>query len=353
MKTIHIQASREYDVWIGVGLLDKCGERIAAAVPGAEKAVVYTDTTVFPLYAKRVIDSLQKAGFTVMPDYFLPGEGSKTLRNWEHILRFLAENRVTRSDVVIALGGGVIGDMVGFAAACDQRGVRFVQIPTTLLAAVDSSVGGKTAVDHPMGKNFVGTFWQPSLVLCDTDTLQTLPDEVRRDGCAEIIKYGVLDGDALFSKLENSLPGELTEEILARCVEIKRDIVAGDEFDTGVRHLLNLGHTAAHAAELLSDYALSHGSAVAMGLVSMARACAARGLCSPSDAMRVEKLVQKYALPTELPYTADALAEAALSDKKRTGASLSLVTIEGLGNCSVRKIPAANYAAWLRQGGAR
>ena len=342
MKTIHVTASREYDVVIGAGLLGECGRLIAAAVPGAEKAVVYTDTTVFPLYAKRVTESLKAAGFTVLQDYFLAGEHSKTFRNWERILRFFTENRVSRSDVVVALGGGVVGDMVGFAAACYQRGVRLVQIPTTLLAAVDSSVGGKTAVDLPAGKNLIGAFWQPSLVICDTDTLQTLPDAVRRDGCAEIIKYGVLDGETLFSKLEKSLPDEIPEDILARCVEIKRDIVGADEFATG-----------AHAAELLSDYSLPHGSAVAMGLCCMARACAARGLCTEEDAARIEALVKKCGLPTELPYMAEALANAALSDKKRAGSTLPVITVEGLGRCAVRKIDASDYAEWLRQGGAQ
>ena len=203
------------------------------------------------------------------------------------------------------------------------------------------------------GKNLIGAFWQPSLVLCDTDTLQTLPDAVRRDGCAEIIKYGVLDGETLFSKLEKSLPDEIPEDILARCVEIKRDIVGADEFDTGARHLLNLGHTAAHAAELLSDYSLSHGSAVAMGLCCMARACAARGLCTEEDAARIEALVKKCGLPTELPYMAEALANAALSDKKRAGSTLPVITVEGLGRCAVRKIDASDYAEWLRQGGAQ
>lgn len=353
MKTIHVKASREYDVVIGAGLLGECGQRIAAAVPGAEKAVVYTDTTVFPLYAKRVTDSLKAAGFTVLPASFSAGERSKTLPNWEKILHFFAENRVSRSDVVIALGGGVVGDMVGFAAACYQRGVRLVQIPTTLLAAVDSSVGGKTAVDHPEGKNLIGAFWQPSLVLCDTDTLQTLPADVRRAGCAEIIKYGVLDGETLFAELERNLPDTVSEDILARCVEIKRNIVAGDEFDTGARHLLNLGHTAAHAAELLSDYSLPHGEAVAMGLVSMARACAVRGLCSGETAARIEGLVKKCSLPTDLPYTADALAKAALSDKKRAGSTLPVITVEGLGRCAACKIDAFSYIEWLRQGGAR
>lgn len=353
MKTIHVTASREYDVVIGAGLLGECGERIAAAVPGAEKAVVYTDTTVYPLYAKRVTDSLKAAGFAVLECVFPAGERSKTLDTWQKMLRFLAENRVSRSDVAVALGGGVAGDMAGFAAACYQRGVRLVQIPTTLLAAVDSSVGGKTAVDLPEGKNLVGAFWQPSLVLCDTGTLQTLPEAVRRDGCAEIIKYGVLDGEALFSALENSLPDTISEDILARCVEIKRDIVAADEFDTGARRLLNLGHTAAHAAELLSDYSLSHGSAVAMGLCAMARACAVRELCTDEDATRIESLIKKCGLPTELPYTAEALAAAALSDKKRAGSTLPIITIEGLGRCAVRKINASDYAVWLRQGGAK
>lgn len=353
MKTIHATASREYDVVIGAKLLDECGERIAAAVPGAEKAVICTDSTVHPLYAERVAASLKAAGFAVLEYVFPAGERSKTLDTWQKILCFLAENRVSRSDVVIALGGGVVGDMAGFAAACYQRGVPLVQIPTTLLAAVDSSVGGKTAVDLPAGKNLVGAFWQPSLVLCDTGTLQTLPEAVRRDGCAEIIKYGVLDGEALFSALENSLPDTISEDILARCVEIKRDIVAADEFDTGARRLLNLGHTAAHAAELLSDYSLSHGSAVAMGLCAMARACAVRGLCTAEDAARIEALIKKCGLPTELPYTAEALAAAALSDKKRAGSTLPIITIEGLGHCSVRKIGASDYTAWLSQGGAK
>ena len=353
MKTIHVTASREYDVVIGAGLLDECGGRIAAAVPGAEKAVVCTDSTVYPLYAGRVAGSLKTAGFAVLEYVFPAGERSKTLDTWQQMLAFLAENRVSRSDVVVALGGGVTGDMAGFAAACYQRGVRLVHLPTTLLAAVDSSVGGKTAVDLPAGKNLVGAFWQPSLVVCDTDTLRTLPDAVRRDGCAEIIKYGVLDGEAFFAKLENSLPDEISEAILGRCVEIKRDIVAADEFDTGARHLLNLGHTAAHAAELLSGYSLSHGSAVAMGLCSMARACAARGLCTDEDAARIEALIKKCGLPTELPYTVEALAEAALSDKKRAGSALPVIAVEGLGRCAVRKISASDYAGWLRQGGVK
>ena len=353
MRCVEVRAGRPYEVFIGRGLMDAAGGMIVEALGGTRMAAILTDDTVDALYGARVEQALSESGLRTCRFALPHGEAHKTLATWEKMLAFLSEQGMTRADAVVALGGGVPGDVAGFAAACYQRGVRLVQIPTTLLAAVDSSVGGKTAVDLPAGKNLIGAFWQPSLVICDTDTLQTLPEAVRRDGCAEIIKYGVLDGAALFSRLENSLPNEIPEEILARCVEIKRDIVAADEFDTGARHLLNLGHTAAHAAELLSDYSLSHGSAVAMGLCSMARACAARGLCTEEDAARIEALIKKCGLPTELPYTAEALANAALSDKKRAGSTLPIITVEGLGRCAVRKIAASDYAEWLRQGGAK
>ena len=351
MKTIHISASRSYDVMIGAGLLADCGALISA-VTGACTAALIADSTVSALYGEKVKESLRQAGFRTAEYVFPAGEESKTLSTWQKIVGFLADNRLSRSDIVVALGGGVTGDMAGFAAASYQRGIRFVQIPTTLLAAVDSSVGGKTAVDLPQGKNLVGAFWQPSLVLCDTDTLRSLPKKIYIDGCAEVIKCGVLGGENFFAELEKTLPGELNEAIIARCIELKRDIVAEDEFDTGRRHLLNLGHTAAHAAEILSEYTVSHGSAVAMGLVSMARTCRKRGICPSEDAQRIEDLIRKCALPTELPYSADALCDAARADKKRVGDSLPLVVIEGLGRCTVQKIDSKNYAEWLRQGGA-
>lgn len=353
MKTIHVNASREYDVVLGMGLLAQCGERMAETLPGAEKIALVADETVGALYAGRVRGSLEAAGFSVSEFVFPPGEAAKTLETWQALLGFLAGQRLTRSDAVAALGGGVTGDLAGFAAACYQRGIRYVQLPTTLLAAADSSVGGKTAVDHPAGKNLAGAFWQPSLVLCDTDTLQTLPPAEYRRGCAELIKYGVLDGEELFSALENTLPDAVGEDVLARCVEIKKTIVATDELDTGARRLLNLGHTAAHAAETLSGFTLAHGDAVAMGLVSIARACAARGLCPRADAERIEALCRQCGLPVELPYPVSELCGAALADKKRRGAELSLVVIEGLGKCSVRSIPADAYAEWLSAGGAR
>ena len=351
MKTIHVTASREYDVCIGPGLLDECGERIAA-VTGKRTAAVVTDSTVAPLYADKVCASLERAGFDLCRTVFPAGEASKTLATYADILGFLAERRLTRSDIVVALGGGVTGDMAGFAAATYLRGVRFVQLPTTLLAAVDSSVGGKTAVDLPAGKNMAGAFCQPSLVLCDTDVLAALPEDVFRDGCAEAVKTGVLAGEALFSLLESGAPRDRLEEIVARCVEYKRSIVAEDEFDTGKRRLLNLGHTVGHAVELCSGYGVSHGKAVSMGLAAMALACAHRGLCARKTAERIVSALEKNGLPAALPYETRALTEAAMSDKKREGSRLPLVVIEDIGRCRTETVPAAELETWLREGGA-
>ena len=350
MKTITVSASRDYDVCIGAGLLKTCGERLAA-LPGIRAAAVVTDSIVAGLYADTVCAALERAGLRVCRFVFPAGEAFKTLRTYGELLGFLADNRLTRSDVLVALGGGVTGDMTGFAAATYLRGIRFVQLPTTLLAAVDSSVGGKTGVDLPEGKNMAGAFWQPSLVLCDTDTLKTLPDDVRRDGFAEMVKTGVLAGETLFSRLEQG-DGPDREEIIAACVEVKRSIVSRDERDTGLRRLLNLGHTAGHAIELCSDYSISHGRAVAMGLGIMVRACARRGLCPAGDAERVLSLLERSGLSVSTPFPAETLAEAALSDKKRTGEGQPLVLVEGIGRCRIETVPREELSGWFRDGGA-
>ena len=351
MKTIHVTASRDYDVLVGPGLLRACGPRIAA-VTGACTAAVITESTVAPLYLDAVCASLAEAGFSVIRYVFPAGEESKTLSTYGSVLSFLAENRLTRSDILVALGGGVTGDMAGFAAATYQRGIRFVQLPTTLLSMVDSSVGGKTAVDLPAGKNMAGAFWQPSLVLCDTDALSTLPESVYRDGCAEIVKTGVLAGERLFSAVEKGVDPSRREEIIAACVEFKRSIVAEDEYDTGKRHLLNLGHTAGHAAERLSDYSISHGRAVAMGLGTVVRACARRGLCPADTAERILSALERSGLPTALPYAPKDLAAAALADKKREGDRLPLIVIRGIGDCRIETIPGGEFEIWLQDGGA-
>ena len=351
MKTVHIDASRSYDVRIGRGLLDDCGRQIAERVRCASAAVV-ADDTVYALYGERVCASLEAAGVRTVCYVFPHGEKSKNLLEYAKILNFLAENRVTRADVLIALGGGVTGDLGGFAAATYLRGIPFVQLPTTLLAAVDSSVGGKTAVDLPAGKNLAGAFYQPELVLCDLDTLDSLPREIFLDGCAEVIKYAVLGSRELFALLADIPSGKGLEEVTARCVEMKRDFVQSDERDRGARQMLNLGHTFGHAVEASSRFTLSHGKSVAIGMAMILRAACSRGLCSAETRDAVIALLQRYGLPTECPYPADMLLGALSADKKIFGTRLNLVVPTDIGACRLLPVGVDELSGWLRDGGA-
>ena len=351
MKTVHIDASRSYDVRIGRGLLDVCGRQIAERVRCASAAVV-ADDTVYALYGERVCASLEAAGVRTVCYVFPHGEKSKNLLEYAKILNFLAENRVTRADALIALGGGVTGDLGGFAAATYLRGIPFVQLPTTLLAAVDSSVGGKTAVDLPAGKNLAGAFYQPELVLCDLDTLDSLPREIFLDGCAEVIKYAVLGSRELFALLADIPSGKGLEEVTARCVEMKRDFVQSDELDRGARQMLNLGHTFGHAVEASSRFTLSHGKSVAIGMAMILRAACSRGLCSAETRDAVIALLQRYGLPTECPYPADMLLGALSADKKIFGTRLNLVVPTDIGACRLLPVGVDELSGWLRDGGA-
>ena len=351
MKTVHIDASRSYDVRIGRGLLDDCGRQIAERVRCASAAVV-ADDTVYALYGERVCASLEAAGVRTVCYVFPHGEKSKNLLEYAKILNFLAENRVTRADALIALGGGVTGDLGGFAAATYLRRIPFVQLPTTLLAAVDSSVGGKTAVDLPAGKNLAGAFYQPELVLCDLDTLNSLPREIFLDGCAEVIKYAVLGSRELFALLADIPSGKGLEEVTARCVEMKRDFVQSDELDRGARQMLNLGHTFGHAVEASSRFTLSHGKSVAIGMAMILRAACSRGLCSAETRDAVIALLQRYGLPTECPYPADMLLGALSADKKIFGTRLNLVVPTDIGACRLLPVGVDELSGWLRDGGA-
>ena len=351
MKTVHIDASRSYDVHIGRGLLDDCGRQIAERVRCASAAVV-ADDTVYALYGERVCASLEAAGVRTVCYVFPHGEKSKNLLEYAKILNFLAENRVTRADALIALGGGVTGDLGGFAAATYLRGIPFVQLPTTLLAAVDSSVGGKTAVDLPAGKNLAGAFYQPELVLCDLDTLDSLPREIFLDGCAEVIKYAVLGSRELFALLADIPSGKGLEEVTARCVEMKRDFVQSDELDRGARQMLNLGHTFGHAVEASSRFTLSHGKSVAIGMAMILRAACSRGLCSAETRDAVIALLQRYGLPSECPYPADMLLGALSADKKIFGTRLNLVVPTDIGACRLLPVGVDELSGWLRDGGA-
>lgn len=333
MRKITVSASRTYDIIIGSDLLDNAGE-LAADVIAPCRAVIISDDTVAALYSERLMSSLTRTGYSPEMIVIPHGESSKSAENYIKILNFLSDMRLSRTDCLFALGGGVVGDLTGFIAATYLRGIRYIQIPTTLLAMVDSSVGGKTAINLDAGKNLVGAFYQPSLVICDYSTLQTLPDDIFADGCAEVIKYGIINDAPLFDKLKNPIMPQI-EDVIENCVRNKRDIVNEDEREGGARQLLNLGHTAGHAVEKCSNFQISHGSAVSIGTVLISRAAVACGYCSKSDADGIERMLEQYNLPTKCPFDAKSLAAVASADKKRAGAKINLIIPYGIGDCRI------------------
>ncbi len=338
MEIIKVNASKKYEVVIGNGILSSLGERCVSLL-GKRRAVIVTDSNVAPLWLSEAKASLENAGIDTIDFIFPAGEESKSKETLFELLEFMAENRLTRSDFAVALGGGVTGDMTGLAASLYLRGIPFVQVPTTLLAAVDSSVGGKTAVNLTAGKNLMGAFYQPELVLCDTRTLDTLSDEVFADGMAEVIKYGVIFDKELFDKVCDGDVKSDIESIIARCVELKRDVVAKDEFDNGDRQLLNFGHTMAHSIEKCSNFEISHGSAVAIGMVIAAKASAKLGWSKEDCTARIIEANKNNGLPVECEFAPNDLADVALSDKKRSGGTINFVVPEVMGKCILKKIP--------------
>lgn len=348
MKKITVNTSTKYDVIIEKGILADAGQ-LCSSLLGNRSAVIVSDDTVDSLYGKQLEDSLKKAGIPSLKFVIPHGEASKSMTELCKLLGFLADNHITRSDFLIALGGGVVGDLTGFAAAIYLRGIQFVQIPTTLLAAVDSSVGGKTAVNIPEGKNLVGSFHQPCLVICDCNTFDTLPDNIFSDGCAEVIKYGIINDKALFDKLKEPIKPQI-EDIVANCVSNKRDIVAVDERDVGVRRLLNLGHTVGHAIEICSHFEITHGSAVAIGTSIAARASAKMNICSPNVPSEIEKMFEAYSLPTTCKFNADELAYIAAGDKKRFGKTISLILPYDIGDSRIYDIKAENIKDFIEKG---
>lgn len=349
MKTITVDASSRYDIHIGSGIRHLVG-KYACAMKGVQKVCVVSDTNVFPLYGNEVCQALEASGLEVCSFVFPSGEAHKNGATYLALLEALAAHQLTRTDLIIALGGGVVGDLAGFAAATYLRGIRSIQMPTTLLAAVDSSVGGKTAIDLSAGKNLAGAFYQPSLVLCDTDALESLPIQVFRDGCAEVIKYAVLYDPELFAHLEKQGLAFHREEVISRCVGWKRDAVVADEFDLGLRKKLNLGHTIGHAIEKLSDYTISHGNAVAAGTAIITKSASRRGLCPADDCSRVLSLLSAFGLPTVTDYDGDALYLSALSDKKRNGSTLDLIVPERIGSCAIVPTPIQELRSIIKAG---
>lgn len=348
MKTVKINTSTPYEVIIGKGLLDSCGELCAKVIKPCKLCIV-TDDTVAQLYLERTEKSLREAGFDTVSFIFPHGEASKNAQTLIALVEFLAQNNITRSDCMVALGGGVVGDTCGFAAAIYLRGIKFIQIPTTLLSAVDSSVGGKTGIDLIAGKNLVGAFHQPSLVVCDCETLNTLPPQIFADGCAEVIKYGVINDRAFFDSLSDGIKQNI-EQVIEACVINKRNIVQEDEFETGKRALLNLGHTVGHAIEICSDLTISHGSAVAIGMVIVTRAAVSFGLCPNSDLELLLNTLEKAELPTTCNYTARELATVALSDKKRKGDTITLVVPHSIGDTRLMKLDVSQLTDFISKG---
>ena len=349
MKTVHVNASGKYEVKIGSGLLSTLGNEVKA-VCKAQTAAIISDSNVFPLYGETAARSLEDAGFRVVDFVFHAGECSKNGHIYLEILNFLAQNHITRMDCIVALGGGVVGDMAGFVASTYLRGISYIQVPTTLLAAVDSSVGGKTAIDLPAGKNLAGAFYQPKLVLCDIDTLNTLPADIFRDGCAEVIKYGILYDPDLFAQLERDGLSFDRESVIARCVALKRDVVMEDEFDTGARMRLNLGHTIGHGVEANSDFTISHGKAVAIGMAIVSRSAVKSGICDAQTKDRILSIIRQFDLPATTDCTAAQIFTCALSDKKRMGGKVNLIIPERIGYCRIQSTDVSDLKSFIEAG---
>ncbi len=336
LKEIPIETGKPYSVFVGNGILHTIGSRIKS-LKGVLKVGILTDDIVEKLYLSHVVKSIEECGFTVFTYVIKNGEESKNLENFGKIHNFLAESGFSRSDVIVALGGGVVGDLCGFVASTYMRGIKFVQVPTTLLAQIDSSVGGKTAVDLPYGKNLVGSFYQPCFVVCDIDVLSTLPTEIFQDGLFEMAKYGVLIGGEFFQKLKGDFMGNLPW-LIEKSIEYKGEIVKADEFENGDRKLLNLGHTIAHGIEKLSNYTISHGKAVGMGLREMARICHKNGLLDGGTLVEIGAMLENLGQVDISPYDMKDIEKTISLDKKCSGGSVDFVVAYGLSKCKTLKV---------------
>ncbi|MBX4927212.1 3-dehydroquinate synthase [Rhizobium binae] len=363
-QTVHVPlGERAYDILIGPGLIARAGAEIASRLKG-RKAAVITDENVAPLYLDALVASLDAAGIASAAVVLPAGEKTKSFEHLVTACDKVLEARVERNDCVIALGGGVIGDLSGFAAGIVRRGVRFVQVPTSLLAQVDSSVGGKTGINSRHGKNLIGVFHQPDLVLADTDVLNSLSEREFRAGYAEVAKYGLIDKPDFFAWLEANWKavfagGAARIEAIAASCQAKADVVVADERENGQRALLNLGHTFGHALEAATAYdsrRLVHGEGVSIGMVLAHEFSARMNLASPDDARRVERHLQAVGLPTrmseipgELP-PAEGLMDAIAQDKKVKGGKLTFILTRGIGQSFVADdVPASEVISFLRE----
>ncbi len=338
MKTLYVKVGKGYNIFIEKGIISTCGKYIKE-VSNAAKVCLVSDTNVYKIYGNTVEKQLKYEGYEVLTYVFEAGEESKTTATVISIVEFMAKNGLTRSDLVVALGGGVCGDMAGFAAAIYLRGIDFVQIPTSLLAQVDSSVGGKTAVDLPQGKNLCGAFHQPILVLIDPDTLDTLTPHFFSDGMAEVIKTGCIKSESLFEKTEKQNAKDIIDDIIFECVSIKAGVVERDEKEHGERALLNFGHTSGHAIEKLHNFTtISHGEAVGIGMVMITKAGEANSITESGTCERIANVLKKYNLMTEDSNALQDIIACMNADKKRTADSINFVLLNKIGESFTQKI---------------
>lgn len=348
MKKVEVKTGRSYDILIEHNILSQAGKYIRN-ITKAIRTVIVSDSNVAPIYADTVKKSLEENGFETSVFVFDAGETSKRLSTIEKMYIHFFENNITRTDIIVALGGGVTGDMAGFASASYLRGIDFVQIPTSLLSQIDSSVGGKTGVDLSTGKNLVGAFWQPRLVLIDPETLNTLPDIFFIDGLGEAVKYGCIKSLSLFERMEKENVKDFIDDLIFECVSIKRDIVERDERDTGERAILNFGHTFGHALEKLTNYSgLTHGEAVSTGSALITKISEENGLTEKGTTERLIKLLKKYNLPTSTDFSLSDIVTATKGDKKSTGKSINFIMLNKIGECFIKKINTEDFAAFFK-----
>lgn len=348
MTEIQVKLPTPYKIEIGNGLLNSVGKKLHLLKPNASKVLVVSDSNVAPLYSQIVQKSLNDAGYNSFLYSFEAGEENKIFSTYQSIINQAANCGLTRDDLMVALGGGVVGDLTGFCAATYMRGVDVVQIPTTLLAGIDSSIGGKTGINILQGKNLVGAFHQPIAVYFDTDVLKSLPEQEWKNGLGEGVKYAVLQGGRLYDILAGGLGGDTLEEFISLCANIKANIVEKDEKEGGERKLLNLGHTIGHAIEKLSNYSEPHGVSVAKGLFMIAKASHKAGILSKEHFLMIEQLLQKYGFDLQFKIDKRLLLETVCADKKMNGdGDISFVNIRAIGSCCVEKTDIKSFGDYV------
>lgn len=347
MKEVFVDVNGGYEVLIEKGILS-AADKYITKVSRADKVCIVSDSNVFPLYGEALRGVFEDADFEVFTYVFPAGEPSKTPQEAVKITQFLAENSFTRSDLVVALGGGVTGDLAGFAAAIYMRGIDCIQLPTSFLAQVDSSVGGKTAVNLKQGKNLCGAFHQPKLVLIDPHTLSTLPENNFNDGVAEAIKMGCIKSKALFERIENENAHDIAEDIIYECVRLKAEVVERDEKERGERALLNFGHTAGHAIERLNNFEnITHGEAVGIGMLLVSEAAEKQGITPQGTADRLAAVLKKYSLPVCDSHLTAEIIGAIRGDKKFTESGINLIVLKEIGNGIIHPVSREGVKAFF------